>query len=44
MKPSEVFKELFGELADKLILTDIDEKTCLVTNEKGESFPFEVHL
>lgn len=42
MKPSEVFKELFGELADKLILIDVDEKTCLVTNEKGESFPFKV--
>lgn len=42
MKPSEVFKELFGELADELELIDIDEKTCLVSKGDGESFTFEV--
>lgn len=43
MTPSEVFKMLFGELADDLILEDVDSKTCIVKTKDGSSFPFEVH-
>lgn len=42
-KPSDIFKELFGEeITKNLKVEDISNDICMVTSQDGRSFPFEV--
>lgn len=43
--PSDIFRELFGDIPEKsgLILEDVDKTTCRVHTKDGDSFDFEVH-
>lgn len=43
--PSDIFRELFGDIPEKsgLTMEDVDKTTCRVHTKDGESFDFEVH-
>lgn len=43
--PSDIFRELFGDIPEKsgLTLEDVDKTTCRVHTKDGDSFDFEVH-